>query len=491
MSQSNPRQTESAPRRVLRGAASFMGATIARHAIMFVLLPVLTTRVSPEEYARVSVASTAAGIAIILMGLGLETPVFRMWFVTQADPERRARLLLTAKSILVVSTTVIATVGALLVSNIEVSSDAWSSELIILALVGGVAQTSITSYALPLLRAQDRTREYLRVQLAANLAQAALLALFVLAIDAGAAGWMLAVVLGQWCGVAVAARSLHVTLRLDIDRPITTELLRQSLPMIPHAAAHWSLAGVDRFVLLVYVPASIVGIYGLVYTMSGIVGIVLSELTRALMNEYGRIIHMEGESIAEDLSALATVQVIASLVVSFVAAVLGPPIFRLLIASEYASGAAVIPWVVLGYMFFGLYYIFVVRLTIIDGRSGLLAAGTIIGALSNLGANFMLIPRYGMQGAALATAFGYVVMLLAVGVYVQRVGRYPLRISGRPLALLLFLLGGLLVSVELADEVPQPWHSILAAAGSSLAVVTGFVLARRQLSRLSTNRTAD
>lgn len=462
-----------------------MGATIARRAIMFALLPMLTTRVSPEEYGRVNIATTIAGLALIVMGLGLETPLFRSWFATRDDPERRWRLLTTAKSLLLLASTITMALGALIVLSIDVASEAWSGSLVALALVGSVAQTFVRHYSLPLLRAMDRTKAYLRVQLVEALVQASLLIALVLFASRGPGGWVLAIVLGQWAGVALASYYLRTALELGLHRPTASSLLRLSLPLIPHAGAHWSLAGVDRLVLLAFVPAATVGIYGLVYSVAALVGMVLTEINRALMYEYGRLVGSTGPSAASDLVVLATVQVIASLVVSFVAAAVGPHLYGLVFPAEYAAGAGVIPWIVLGYLFFGFYYIFVVRLTVIDGRTGLIAVATILGAIVNLAANLVLIPRLEMIGAALATAIGYAAMLVAVGVYVQRVVSHALRLSWRTCGMALAILTALAIPMLLAHSLPSPGPLLVNAGCSLVASGAGFMLIRRELHRLT------
>lgn len=462
-----------------------MGATIARRAIMFALLPILTARVSPEEYARVNVAMTISGLAVIIMGVGLETPLFRSWFATRDDTIRRQRLLTTAKSLMAIASAVTMALGSLIVLSVDISSGAWSANLVVLALVGAVAQTFVANYFLPLLRAMDRTREYLRVQLMAVTAQAGLLVILVLFASKGSAGWVLAIVLGQWAGLGLAANYLRIRLDFGLDRPTTSGLLRLSLPLIPHAGAHWSLAGVDRLVLLAFVPAATVGIYGLVYTLSALVGTVLTEINRALMREYGRLVGSSDAAAASDLTVLSTVQILASLVASFAAAAVGPHVYTLVFPAEYTAGADVIPWVVLGYLFFGFYYVFVVRLTMIEGKTGLLAVATLFGAAVNLGVNVVLIPRLEMIGAALATAIGYGAMLAAVGTYVQRVGSHALRLSWRSLGTMLAIMAILAVPLLSISELPSPGPLLVSAGCSAIAAVVGLVLIRRELRRLS------
>jgi O-antigen/teichoic acid export membrane protein len=306
-------------RRIARGTSTFLGASFARQGLMVALLPALTTQVSPEQYGRVAVASTIAAVAVILIGLGLETAVFRVWFDTADDMRRRATFLRAARSLLAASSFITVTLVVVTVMVIDVPSDAWSPWLITLSVVGAVGQSLINSYALPLFRAQERLRDYLRLQMTVAIVQVVLLVLLVLIISLDARGWILATAIAQWAGVAVASRTLRTALDLGVEPAAGRELLGFGLPLIPHAVAHWSLAGMDRLILLAFVPATTVGIYGLVYTVSAVVGTALTEVNRALMNEYGRILQRKDTSLAaagDELNALASIQVIAALVVT-------------------------------------------------------------------------------------------------------------------------------------------------------------------------------
>lgn len=470
-----------------------MATSFLRQAMMFVLLPFLTRQVPPEQYSRVAVASAVAGAAVVVMGLGLETPVFRTSFHAVDVPDRRAAVLSTARTLLMGASLLIAACVAVITPLIDAPTAAWAPGLIVLAVVGSVGQAWVTSYALPLYRAQDRLREYFRLQLSITLVQAALLVVLVLVIPLGSLGWILAVVVAQWTGVALSAVTIRPTLCVSLDRQAARELLGFGLPLVPHALAHWSLAGVDRLVLLAFVPASAVGIYGMVYAVSAVVGTVLTEMNRALMNEYGRLLlpATAKDDVNDRLGALASVQMVAALTIGFGTASLGPPAFRHFFPPTYASGIEVIPWVILGYVLFGFYFVPVMRLTLLEGRSGGLAVATATGAAANVVANLLLIPKVGLIGAAQATAIGYGVMLVAVALYTHRVATTPIRVPLRPTVPFAFLTLIMWTVTRVSAHYGGLWHMGALAATALVIVVCGGYLVRRELRRLDRTRARE
>lgn len=480
-----PPQSESSSvgRRVALGASAFVTANIVSQGLSFVILPVLARYIAPSEYGLVAIATAAAGVAGVVFGVGLETPVFRSWFEYAERPDARADRLRTARSLLAASTVVGFAAAVVLVLLLR-NGAAWEPHMVLLAIGGAIGQSFVASYALPLLRAQDRLARYVQIQVAIAVSRAVLLILFVLFIRWEATGWILAVAIAQWVGLLLASRSVG-RMNLGFDREHGMSLLRLGGPLVPHALAHWSLAAADRLVLAAFLPLGAVGIYGMVYAASAVVGTLLTELSRALMNEYGRLVHYRSEDDRRRaLDALAAVQVIAAVGVGYVAVMLGPTLFRWLFDDRYSAGVEIIPWVVLGYVLFGMYFVPIIRLTVVDGRSGIVAVATILGALANLGANFALIPVNGMLGAAQATALGYAVMLVLVYTYANRRARHPVNIPLRrlaPVGMLLSLLGA---SVELAQRAFQHLDVPLAVAAAATAVAMCLSFARSQLASL-------
>jgi O-antigen/teichoic acid export membrane protein len=133
---------------------------------------------------------------------------------------------------------------------------------------------------------------------------------------------------------------------------------------------------------------------------------------------------------ARALTYLVLLMLLIFLVVSFfVGDIVRLSVFgRHVISPNYWSGLAIVPVVLLGYLFFGM-YINLSAGIYIEKKTYYLPAITFLGAVVNVIANFLLIPSGGimggMMGAAWATLFAYLAMAVAVYFVAQRV--YPVR----------------------------------------------------------------
>lgn len=80
-----------------------------------------------------------------------------------------------------------------------------------------------------------------------------------------------------------------------------------------------------------------------------------------------------------------------------------------LIGKEYLSGVYIVPIILLGYLFFGMYVNFQAGLYI-EEKTKYFPLVTGLGAAANVIVNFLLIPVWGIYGAAVATLVSYFVM---------------------------------------------------------------------------------
>ena len=109
-------------------------------------------------------------------------------------------------------------------------------------------------------------------------------------------------------------------------------------------------------------------------------------------------------------------------------AVFSKEVMRFMVDPRYAAGAAVIPVVSLSYILLGIGYYVQVGMYL-KSRTGMIGTVTAAAAGLNLVANYFLIIRFGMMGAAWATVIGF--LAIAVGSYVcsQRVCPLALPVS--------------------------------------------------------------
>lgn len=104
-------------------------------------------------------------------------------------------------------------------------------------------------------------------------------------------------------------------------------------------------------------------------------------------------------------------------------------IIKVLFGAEYIAGATALSILVAGFMIYGALGPTSAILQTY-GRTKIIMMTNYIGAITNLGLNFLLIPIYGVNGAAIATGFSLALLYLLNFLFAYRVAKIqPFRLS--------------------------------------------------------------
>ena len=284
------------------------------------------------------------------------------------------------------------------------------------------------------------------------------------------------------------------------DFSIIGKLVRFGLPLVPAGYAQWALNWLDRIFLVAYSTLAQIGIYSLAYTLGYLViQVAISPIFYMFPNtaaEYWN--HGDRppiQKLFEQSAGLIVLIVMPTIVGS---AVLGAALLSVMATNDFVSGAAVIPIVMAGYTFSMLSSYYEVMLGLVR-RQYLSTVGALIAFAVNLGLNFLLIPPYGITGAAIATASAFLSQLVFSFTLATRAKllHTPFSLPAKAAAVSLAM-GAVLVALKTVVDETSPFVFLgLVGIGvvvyASLAYAFGLVprdLVRRELKRLLTRRAA-
>jgi O-antigen/teichoic acid export membrane protein len=425
---------------VFRGAVAYAFAASSQRLVNFLLLPFYTRALAPAEYGQLAIIVTFGAAVQTLLSFGLETAVFRELVRLRESPAGRREFINSVGLFTV-------TVSALLSIVLGVIAWAWISDpfsvpgqgLLIAFLAAGFHASAVV-LPLALLRAEERLGAYVRVNLLYGATSAVLTFIAVVVLNLGIMGFIVSNL--------VATMVLFVSGLRAMDHPWTPRLnarvlwvaLAFGLPMLPHALLHWGLGLSDRVILGTFVEPAALGVYSLAYQFVTPVSMLVVALNQAIMPRYARA------SVARsDLPSLRGVVTQQALVVGLLglgAALLVPPTIRLLLPDTYWGAADLVPMIALGITLFGLYLIPMDYIVLVAGRTQWIWVATLVAALTNVGLNLVLVPRFGIFAAAWNTAAGYGALLLAIYVYMRLAAGEQIRYDWPALAFCVFILLG-------------------------------------------------
>jgi O-antigen/teichoic acid export membrane protein len=218
--------------------------------------------------------------------------------------------------------------------------------------------------------------------------------------------------------------SIIKSFKISIDLPVLKKLLRFGLPFLPAGLSSIMIQGIDRPILSQLTNLHTAGIYSANYKLGIFMMLFVSMFQYAWQPFFFQ--NAQEENIKQVFSKILTYFTIAgSLILIFLSLFIDDIVkYHIagrgtLIDSAYWGGLIIVPIILFGYMFNGIYYILSAGM-FIEEKSKYIPIITGVGAAINVGVNFLVIPIWGIVGAAFATFASYFVMALAVYVITQR-----------------------------------------------------------------------
>lgn len=454
------------------------------HGLPFLLLPVFTRILTPGEYGAVELLTSLGLVFASIMDMGQLSAQGVYFF--QNNPGQAGRSALVTSVFGLRGASGLAALALALPLAPLLGRFFSLDGVTVLSL--GLALVAAYCFQV-LLQGQDLLRLTARPYL-----YVAIAALHALLASTGAIGLIRAGLgyRGYFLGFAVASSLCAVVLwysQRAFLAPVRQawsrwrECLRFGLPLLPAALAMDVLCSVDRWLVARFLSPEELGLYAVAYRFALVMGMAVAAFRQAWFPiAMQSLWDEEGERLFRDVSRYYLGAAVAGVLALTAAA---PYLFRLMAPAQYASAAPLVGVLAWYPVCFGLYAL--VGCAILRAEKTWLAAVvTAAGAAANVALGWVLIPAYGLLGAAVSSALSFslwIVLTLAVGSRLWPV-RFPLA-SFAGLA----LLGGggvaLLNSLNAAqDRSPGVTGAVLLA----LLALVGAVSLREEMSALVSSR---
>lgn len=265
----------------------------------------------------------------------------------------------------------------------------------------------LTSFLLIYMRLREIAKYFVFLSLSKLVLSTGVILYLLMALDLG----ILAVIYGQIFGACfLTVMVLPLLLkeaRFQISPAIVKEPLKFSYPLIISGYSNLLLESGDRYMLNVLTSVSSVGLYSFGYKISSLLNTVLIvPLNQAI----APIVYQKEESPDEQKRLIVTVATYYYFVGTFMAlglSLLAREAIMWLASPEFWPAWMVVPIVAFSYVQHGLGQFFKWG-ALLRQKSYHVSAMVLLSAILNIVLNFVMIPRWGILGAALATLMAYI-----------------------------------------------------------------------------------
>jgi O-antigen/teichoic acid export membrane protein len=190
------------------------------------------------------------------------------------------------------------------------------------------------------------------------------------------------------------------------NKQMIIDSLKYGIPLIPHTLSSWVSNLSDRWILNLFVPLSQVGIYSLGAQFGSLLGVLLTGFNYAWVPFVMSSLKENESHAKQKISRLTTyymgILVLLVLIIVFFA----PIVLRIMATQKFYDAIPIIPYIVFAMFWQGIYFMSVNPLFYLK-KTQYLAIISIISAIINISCNLLLIPIYGIYGAAISTIISY------------------------------------------------------------------------------------
>jgi O-antigen/teichoic acid export membrane protein len=394
--------------------------------VSLLLLPIFTSYLTTSDYGVITMLLTIEAVAKVAFRWGVDTAFMRLYYDC-ADQPARQRLASTIFFFL------LAVNGSLVLASVFAAN--WLGGLLIGPAAPGaaphgvlvaltIANTFVAGfYFIPyhMLRIGERSTQFIALTFTRSAGTIVARLILVIWAHLGVLGIVLADTMVTAVFTLILSRWFLPLIRPVFSREVLKEALGFGLPRVPHSVAQQVISVADRYFLKAYGTLSDVGLYSIGASFGLALKLFLSAFESAWTPFF--LAAMKEKDPGRIYSTVSTY--VVAMLVLLVAGLcaLAPAVVALFTTPAFHPAAQVTPWIALGVMFQGLYLVGSIGL-VITKRTTRYPISTGLAAAASLIANIILIPKYGMLGAAWANVIAYFTLAAVTSAFSWQV--YPI-----------------------------------------------------------------
>lgn len=397
------KQEASRGKYLLKNTVVFAIGNFGSKLISFFLVPLYTYALTTQQYGTVDIIATIALIAVPLLSSNIAEGVMRFALDKDADHAKITTIALL--------TTIVATILAAATIPIWLCVPALSEYAVYTFLY--IASSMASQMFLCNLRGRELLLQYSLGNILNTFLSAAGNVLFLVVLDWGIKGYLLAYILSHTVTAVYALLQKPVRQqfrKLSLDLKLTGEMAKYSIVLVPTALMWWIMGSLDKVMLSSICGLAVAGIYAVSYKLPSILSTIATIFNHAW--SYSAIREEESQDRDAYSNTIYNGLMAGSLVVGTGLLLVLRDFMKIYVAEEYYTAWLYAPPLVISVVFATIGGFVATPYTVHKDSVGFLKSG-LLGAGVNVIFNFALIPVWGAMGAAIATCIGY----LGSGIY--------------------------------------------------------------------------
>lgn len=396
---------------IIKNSSIYLGSSIINKMIPFLLLPIMTKYLSPEEYGILSIYLILISFYSAFIGMAIQTNISKNFFKLSKE-----NLSLLVGNILIILTTtfIICLILTYFITfffdNVFSIPSKWILAIPFISVMMMINEINTT-----ILRNEQRVYMFGLFEISNTLIKMSLTVLFLVVFSLSwysqVIGTLIGTIVFFFIGLLYMKKRDYIS--MDFNKEKIKSILNISLPLIPHVLGGIVIAMSDRLFIEKMVSLEAVGIYSVGY-MFGMVVMLFSD---AFIKAWGPWFYKNLKNPTDEkkrkIVKYSYIYIIGIFVLAVLISLVAELIVPYFVDEKFYNAKEFILWIALGYAVHGVYKIFFPYLVHIS-RTSFLAFSTLTAAIINLLLNYFFIKYYGAIGAAYSTIVSFSVSAILV-----------------------------------------------------------------------------
>ena len=430
---------------ILKNSLWFLFLGIAIRIIPFILIPIYTKYLSPEDYGIVAICLTMTGIISVLNTFGLVEFGSRI-LIRFHDKKNILSLLLGniygLSVIISLSFSILLSIFPGFLKIIFFAGEELPSDIIIIIPVWISFSLCLSGFLQSYQTIFHQGKPYFLINTSKVLLIHSLKVILLVFLKLGVVGFLVAELISEVLIAIISLFWLTGLLKPKFNARKTRVVKMAFLygvPFIPASIAGWIQQYIDRIMMLRIIDMKEVGLYSFGLAFSSILYFFWQPFRMGVTPAFVKRLDNQKKypNSFREFSEFATGAVILCCIAALFLSLFAKDIIFLIADNRFHQAHIIVPLLVVALIFQNIREIFDVPVTL-KYKTWFYMVSTITGAGINVTLNMILIPTYGMLGAALATLITFVLMLVITIIYAQTLIKIPYDYSAM-LNIILFL----------------------------------------------------
>ena len=471
--------SENVLKKLLKQVSVYFSSSIIIALCGFISFPIWTRIFSEAEYGKMSIAFVTLGIIVILAKFGIQHASIR--FYSEFKENKRNLDITYYYTTSFMGVTIISLIMALLFlliieffPDIQYDTD-FKNILRTLSLL--IIFEPLNNIFLSFLRAEQNVKFYSIIRITRRYLKLLACLFFVLILNEGLLGFFMGCMLTD---LTCALFLLYIFLREQkikfkcISISFLNESIAYGLPLIGLELSALLLVSGDRYILQYFLGSSAVGIYSvstnfIIYAIdffSEPLRLAVLPLVMSMWDKNGM------QETQKFLLNVFKLYFIIGIPIIFSFSFLGRDLLVFVASSKFEEGAIILPLLVSGYVIHKANFLYGAGLYL-KKKTVILSVIILCSAILNIILNMILIPNFGLKGAAISTLFSFLfetVLLIRISFRSVRF-KIPLYTILKYAAI-----SGVMVVVMLSINNLGTWQTVIRVIAGFLTYVGGILI---------------